>query len=101
MFGNIKELGENGENVFAECLIEAIKNKYKITTKKTMQIGGLGFSKDFLKGRYGWPEVKKALRNDEFKVSRIDILVGDIELKLILDKDIPTKVSRETVLDNL
>lgn len=101
MFGNIKELGENGENVFAECIIEAIKNKYKITRKKTMQIGGMGFSKDFIKGRYGWADVKDAIRNDEFKISRIDILVGDVELKLILDKGIPTVVTKEEVLKNL
>ena len=59
MFQNDKELGELGENLFAECIIEAIKNKYKIITKKTMTIRNgpfqAGFSKDFIKGRYGWP----------------------------------------------
>lgn len=108
MFGNVKEFGKNGKNIFAECIIEAIKNKYKIRTKKTMTIHNgpfqMGFSKDFIKGRFGWPEVKRAIRNDEFVIERIDIKIVDKtgdELKLILDKGIPTEVTKEVILKNL
>lgn len=95
----------NFKNVFAEFLIEAIKNKYKITKKKTMTIRQgpfqAGFTKEYIKGKYGWPELKRALRDDQFKIARIDILVGHEEVKLILDKGIPTEISKETILENI